>query len=58
MSTKAVGSNDRHDVTGEYKFPEGSEEERATVIRAVQQGSKRADVAEIYGQTEVSVLSC
>jgi len=30
MSTKAVGRNDRDDVTIQYKFPEGSKEERAS----------------------------
>jgi len=30
MSTKAVGSTNRHDVTGEYKYAEGSIEERAS----------------------------
>lgn len=54
MSTKAVGSTNRHDVTGDYKFPEGSEEERATVIRAVDQGSRNKDVDLIYKQEDVS----
>jgi len=30
MSTKAVGRNEREDVTIQYKFPEGSKEERAS----------------------------
>jgi len=29
ISTKAVGSNERHDITMEYKYPEGSIAERA-----------------------------
>nr|XP_003230298.2 PREDICTED: protein-glutamine gamma-glutamyltransferase E [Anolis carolinensis] len=35
MSTKAVGSSARVDVTGNYKFPEGSSEERAVNRRAL-----------------------
>lgn len=31
ISTKAVGSNDRHDLTNDYKYPEGSAEERRVV---------------------------
>ncbi|RVE70317.1 hypothetical protein OJAV_G00063490 [Oryzias javanicus] len=34
ISTKAVGSNDRHDITHQYKFAEGSEEERRVYERA------------------------
>jgi len=30
MSTKAVGSNQRHDVTLDYKYPEGTPQERAS----------------------------
>lgn len=29
ISTKAVGCNEREDLTSDYKFPEGSTEERA-----------------------------
>ena len=53
MSTKAVGSTKRVEVTGDYKFPEGSEEERATVIRAVEQGSLKHEVPDIYDQVQV-----
>lgn len=42
ISTKAVGSDDRHDVTHLYKYPEGSEDERR-VVRFVNQFSSRAD---------------
>uniref|UniRef100_A0A8C9L9J1 Protein-glutamine gamma-glutamyltransferase 4 n=1 Tax=Pavo cristatus TaxID=9049 RepID=A0A8C9L9J1_PAVCR len=35
ISTKAVGQNRREDITWEYKFPEGSSEERASMKRAV-----------------------
>ncbi|XP_078586335.1 coagulation factor XIII A chain-like [Branchiostoma floridae x Branchiostoma japonicum] len=42
ISTKAVGINDREDITENYKFPEGSEEERVAVQRAAQYGSRRS----------------
>jgi hypothetical protein len=32
MSTKAIGSSDRHDVTDQYKFEEGSSSERAALL--------------------------
>ena len=32
ISTKAVGSSDRHDVTDQYKFAEGTSAERASVL--------------------------
>lgn len=35
ISTKAVGQNRREDITWQYKFPEGSSEERASMRRAV-----------------------
>lgn len=31
ISTKAIGSSDRHDVTDQYKFEEGSASERAAL---------------------------
>ncbi|NXE19498.1 TGM4 glutamyltransferase, partial [Ardeotis kori] len=34
ISTKAVGQDKREDITAEYKFPEGSEEERKSMERA------------------------
>ncbi|KAM9231015.1 LOW QUALITY PROTEIN: protein-glutamine gamma-glutamyltransferase 4 [Leptosomus discolor] len=34
ISTKAVGQDKREDITAEYKFPEGSEEERKAMQRA------------------------
>ena len=33
ISTKAVGSTDREDITSHYKYPEGSAEERVTLGR-------------------------
>ncbi|XP_057712919.1 protein-glutamine gamma-glutamyltransferase 2-like [Corythoichthys intestinalis] len=34
ISTKAVGSDERHDITHEYKYPEGSKEEREVYEKA------------------------
>uniref|UniRef100_A0AAQ5XBZ5 Protein-glutamine gamma-glutamyltransferase 2 n=1 Tax=Amphiprion ocellaris TaxID=80972 RepID=A0AAQ5XBZ5_AMPOC len=34
ISTKAVGSDDRHDITHQYKYPEGSKEERQVYEKA------------------------
>ena len=32
MSTKAIGSSDRQDITDQYKFEEGSSSERAALL--------------------------
>uniref|UniRef100_A0A4W4H4M3 Protein-glutamine gamma-glutamyltransferase K n=1 Tax=Electrophorus electricus TaxID=8005 RepID=A0A4W4H4M3_ELEEL len=40
ISTKAVGSNERVDITDLYKHPEGSEEERIAVETACRYGTK------------------
>ncbi|XP_056133119.1 protein-glutamine gamma-glutamyltransferase K-like [Lampris incognitus] len=40
ISTKAVGSDERNDITHLYKHPEGSEEERIAVESASRYGSK------------------
>ncbi|XP_067227240.1 transglutaminase 1 like 4 [Chanodichthys erythropterus] len=40
ISTKAVGSEERMDITHLYKYPEGSEEERIAVETASRFGSK------------------
>ncbi|CAL8256332.1 unnamed protein product [Merluccius merluccius] len=40
ISTKAVGSDERYDITHLYKHPEGSEEERIAVETASRYGSK------------------
>ncbi|XP_073730952.1 protein-glutamine gamma-glutamyltransferase K [Misgurnus anguillicaudatus] len=42
ISTKAVGSDDRDDITHLYKYPEGSEEERIAVETACKYGTKAA----------------
>ncbi|XP_069099774.1 protein-glutamine gamma-glutamyltransferase 6-like isoform X2 [Pleurodeles waltl] len=34
ISTKALGSDERMDITDAYKYPEGSEEERAVFLKA------------------------
>ncbi|XP_063157691.1 protein-glutamine gamma-glutamyltransferase K isoform X2 [Candoia aspera] len=48
ISTKAVGSQQRQDVTGIYKHPEGSEAERKAVETAAKHGTK----AHIYTNKE------
>uniref|UniRef100_A0A3B3ILZ2 Protein-glutamine gamma-glutamyltransferase K n=1 Tax=Oryzias latipes TaxID=8090 RepID=A0A3B3ILZ2_ORYLA len=40
ISTKAVGSDERNDITHMYKYAEGSEEERVAVETACSYGSK------------------
>uniref|UniRef100_A0A8C8GUM4 Protein-glutamine gamma-glutamyltransferase K n=1 Tax=Oncorhynchus tshawytscha TaxID=74940 RepID=A0A8C8GUM4_ONCTS len=40
ISTKAVGSDERNDITDLYKHPEGTEEERIAVETASRYGSK------------------
>ncbi|XP_078689175.1 protein-glutamine gamma-glutamyltransferase K-like [Branchiostoma floridae x Branchiostoma belcheri] len=59
ISTKKVGSNEREDITGNYKHPEGSDQERVAVREAARYGSnpgvyedvvKKADV-EFYVST-------
>ncbi|XP_030642757.1 protein-glutamine gamma-glutamyltransferase K [Chanos chanos] len=40
ISTKAVGSDERADITHLYKYPEGSEEERIAVETACRYGTK------------------
>ncbi|KAK3769509.1 hypothetical protein RRG08_027078 [Elysia crispata] len=44
ISTKAANTDEREDVTSNYKSEEGSAEERAAVIRANQLGSNRPDI--------------
>uniref|UniRef100_A0A8D2KX64 protein-glutamine gamma-glutamyltransferase n=1 Tax=Varanus komodoensis TaxID=61221 RepID=A0A8D2KX64_VARKO len=50
MSTKAVGSNFRVDITSNYKFPEGSAEERSVYRKACAEvsglGARRASTSE------------
>uniref|UniRef100_A0A8C8S1P3 Protein-glutamine gamma-glutamyltransferase K n=1 Tax=Pelusios castaneus TaxID=367368 RepID=A0A8C8S1P3_9SAUR len=48
ISTKAVGSHERHDVTDLYKHPEGSDKERQAVETAARHGTK----AHIYKNKE------
>lgn len=43
ISTKAVGSHLRHDLTADYKYPDGSPEERK-VVAFVKQCGTRADL--------------
>ncbi|XP_044742893.1 annulin isoform X2 [Chrysoperla carnea] len=37
MSTKAVGKMEREDITSNYKYPEKTEEERLTMLKALRQ---------------------
>ncbi|XP_059138546.1 protein-glutamine gamma-glutamyltransferase K-like [Physella acuta] len=53
ISTKAVGSNFRHDLTLDYKYPEGSLEEKK-VVEFVHQHSSRAGF-HIYGEREKDI---
>ncbi|XP_016402437.1 protein-glutamine gamma-glutamyltransferase K-like, partial [Sinocyclocheilus rhinocerous] len=41
ISTKAVGSDKRVDITHQYKHPEGSEEERHAVETALRHGCRK-----------------
>ncbi|XP_047442789.1 protein-glutamine gamma-glutamyltransferase K-like [Mugil cephalus] len=54
ISTKAVGSDERNDITHLYKYPEGSEEERIAVEKACRYGSK-ADAYTSATAEDVSV---
>lgn len=47
ISTKSPYSHDRLDVTYMYKFPEGSQQERTAVWRAIREGSTRKEAYEI-----------
>ncbi|GAB1597650.1 protein-glutamine gamma-glutamyltransferase K-like [Argonauta hians] len=47
ISTKAVGSTDREDITCHYKYKEGSKEERNVVKKAMKFASSKHD--DIYG---------
>ncbi|XP_043080830.1 protein-glutamine gamma-glutamyltransferase K isoform X2 [Puntigrus tetrazona] len=54
ISTKAVGSDEREDITHLYKHPEDSEEERIAVETACQYGSK-AGMYNISSANDVTV---
>ncbi|XP_017284224.1 protein-glutamine gamma-glutamyltransferase K [Kryptolebias marmoratus] len=53
ISTKAVGSEERSDITHLYKYPEGSEEERIAVETACRFGTK----AEAYSSPTAEDVS-
>uniref|UniRef100_A0A8C5Q839 Protein-glutamine gamma-glutamyltransferase K n=1 Tax=Leptobrachium leishanense TaxID=445787 RepID=A0A8C5Q839_9ANUR len=53
ISTKAVGSYARQDITYMYKYPEGSAEERNSVRTAAQYGNKPMPVAEPLQKEDV-----
>ncbi|XP_063153461.1 protein-glutamine gamma-glutamyltransferase E-like [Candoia aspera] len=52
LSTKAVGSNHRVDVTNNYKFPEGSAEERSVYRKACAELSGSSTAARDLGTAE------
>ncbi|KAJ8031443.1 Protein-glutamine gamma-glutamyltransferase K [Holothuria leucospilota] len=54
ISTKAVGSSARHDITNEYKYPEGTNEERFAVRKAVKHGDKPEIVMDEVKQQDVT----
>ncbi|XP_044172824.1 protein-glutamine gamma-glutamyltransferase K-like isoform X1 [Acropora millepora] len=51
--TKAVGSNSRDNVTSEYKYPEGTEEERQAVKFAFKYSSREEYKDDIYERPHV-----
>ncbi|XP_062300632.1 coagulation factor XIII A chain [Scomber scombrus] len=60
--TKAPGALTRRDITDQYKFPEGSNEERTVLVKAEEYGCKReksslpvADVDLVLPTLEISV---
>ncbi|KAK7131862.1 hypothetical protein R3I93_018430 [Phoxinus phoxinus] len=55
ISTKAVGSDEREDITHLYKYPEDSEEERIAVETACQYGSK-SGIYDVSSADDVTVL--
>ncbi|ELU05871.1 hypothetical protein CAPTEDRAFT_125845, partial [Capitella teleta] len=52
ISTKAIGSNDREDITHLYKHPEGSEAERDAVKRASTHSSRQNRLSSMYQLNE------
>ncbi|XP_074067289.1 protein-glutamine gamma-glutamyltransferase E [Macrotis lagotis] len=52
ISTKAVGSNSRMDVTDKYKYPEGSKEERDVFNKALQRLKPNAGAFGATSSTE------
>ncbi|KAM4809138.1 protein-glutamine gamma-glutamyltransferase K [Rhinophrynus dorsalis] len=55
ISTKAVGSNGREDITYLYKYPEGSAEERNAVHTAAKYGNKTIAEVDITESDDVSL---
>ncbi|MEE6504627.1 hypothetical protein FKM82_005274, partial [Ascaphus truei] len=55
ISTKAVGSNKREDITYLYKYPEGSAEERNAVRKAAHYGNIKLAVAAPEATSDVSL---
>ncbi|KAG8455376.1 hypothetical protein GDO86_001536 [Hymenochirus boettgeri] len=55
ISTKAIGSNAREDITYLYKYPEGSAEERNSVRTAAQYGNKSLAVVNVDDGNDVTI---
>ncbi|XP_073730942.1 protein-glutamine gamma-glutamyltransferase K [Misgurnus anguillicaudatus] len=54
ISTKAVGSDARVDITHLYKYPEGTKEERLAVETACRYGAKRSSLSSSSGSSSSS----
>ena len=59
MSTKAIDSDEREDITHQYKYTEGSHEERASLLHSGQEdGSEEPDIeVDIETPTDVMIGS-
>ncbi|XP_078394437.1 protein-glutamine gamma-glutamyltransferase K-like, partial [Cetorhinus maximus] len=55
MSTKAVGSDEREDITESYKYTEGTDEERIAVETACRHGSRPETYADQCTASDVEV---
>ncbi|XP_078064650.1 protein-glutamine gamma-glutamyltransferase K-like, partial [Mustelus asterias] len=55
ISTKAVGSDGREDITESYKFSEGTDEERIAVETACRHGSRPDTYADQWTASDVEV---
>uniref|UniRef100_UPI00398E4758 protein-glutamine gamma-glutamyltransferase K-like n=1 Tax=Pristiophorus japonicus TaxID=55135 RepID=UPI00398E4758 len=55
ISTKAVGSDEREDITDSYKYSEGTDEERIAVEMACRHGSRPDTYADQWRAEDVAV---
>ncbi|XP_060100173.1 coagulation factor XIII A chain [Heteronotia binoei] len=53
--TKAVGMDEKRDITESYKFQEGTEEERLALDTALMYGVKRKDTQDVLPSAEVDM---